>query len=169
MAVARGCGKVRERLPRRARQRVQHVGVARLRVGHVVEERAELRVRQLGRDVGDLLDDRLAIERGGDDRADFAELLGVGGVFARRREEARPLGDVARDLRGADDLAALVPDRRDGQRDRQPRAVLALPNRSRSGRSSRRRGSWRGRRPLRSAAPSGISMRIDWPIASAAV
>ena len=38
--------------------------------------------------------------------ADLAELLGVGRMFAGRREQTRPLGDVARDLRGADDLAA---------------------------------------------------------------
>ena len=100
--------KVRERFARRARQRVQHVRVAGFGIGHVVEERAELRVRQLGRDVGDLLDDRLAVERRGDDGADLAQLLGVGRVFARRGQETRSLGDVARDLRRADDLAALV-------------------------------------------------------------
>ena len=80
--------EVRERFARGARQRVQHVRVAGLRVRHVVEERAELRVRQLGRDVGHFLDDRLALERGGDDGADLAELFGVRGVFARRRERA---------------------------------------------------------------------------------
>ena len=52
----------------------------------VVEERAELRVRQFRRDVGDFLDDRLAVERGGDDGADLAQLLGVRRVFARRRD-----------------------------------------------------------------------------------
>ena len=51
---------------------------------HVVEERAEFRVCQFGRDVGDLLDDRLAVERRRDDRADLAQLLGVRRVLARR-------------------------------------------------------------------------------------
>ena len=54
---------------------------------HVIEERAELRVRQLGRDVGHFLDDRLALERGGDDGADLAELFGVGGVFTGGGEQ----------------------------------------------------------------------------------
>ena len=121
--------KLRKRFPRGARQRVQHVRIARRGVGHVIEKRAELRVRQFGRDVGDFLDDRLAIERGGDHGADLAELLGVARVFAGRRQETRPLGDVAGDLRGADDLASLVSDRRDRERDRHSRAVLALSNR----------------------------------------
>ena len=81
--------KLRERLSRRTRQRVQHVGVAGFRVGDVVEERAELRVCQLRRDVGDLLDDGLAVQRGGDDRADLAELLGVRRVLARGRLQTR--------------------------------------------------------------------------------
>ncbi len=85
-------------------------------------------------------------------RADLAELLGVVGVLAGRRQETRPLGDVARNLRGADDLAAA----RCGSATRSARSSAACrpcaAESSRSGRSSRRRGSWRGRRLLRPAA-----------------
>ena len=42
--------------------------------------------------------------------------------------EARALGDVARDLRGADHLAAVVADRRHRQRNRDLGAVLAPPD-----------------------------------------
>ena len=111
-------GKFRERFSRGSRQRVEHVRVAGFGIGHVVEKRAELGVRQLRRDVGHLLNDGLALERGGDHGADLAQLLGVRRVFARRRQETRSLGDIAGHLRGADDLAPLVPDGRDGERNR---------------------------------------------------
>ena len=41
----------------------------------------------------------------------------------------RPLADVARDLRRADDAARIVVNRRHGQRNRDQRAVLPLPDR----------------------------------------
>ena len=85
--------KVRKRFARGARQRVQHVRVAGLGVGHVIEKRAELRVRQLRRDVGDFLDDRLAIERGGDDGTDLAQLLGIAS-----RVRGLPRGDAMRSV-----------------------------------------------------------------------
>ena len=120
---------------------------------HVVEERAELRVRQLGRGVGDLLNDRLAVERRGDDARRPRRASSVfAGVLARRRQQARPLGDVARDLRGADDLAA----RRRGSARPSARSTAGCrpcaAGSSRSGRPSRRRGSSRGRYLLRPAA-----------------
>ena len=70
--------KMRERLPWRTRQRVEHVRVAGVLIAHVVEERAELGVGELGGGVGHLLDDRFAIERRRDDSADLAQLLRVG-------------------------------------------------------------------------------------------
>ena len=96
--------ELREGLLGRARQRVEHVGVAGLGVAHVVEERAELAPSSArSRRVGDLLDDGVAIERRGDDRADLGQLLGDLGVLARQLPQAHLLGDVAGDLRGADD------------------------------------------------------------------
>ena len=121
--------KLRKRVLRGARQRVQHVRIARRGIGHVIEKRAELRVRQLRRDVGDLLDDRLAIEPGGDQGTNLAELLRVARVFARQLHEARAFGDVAGDLGGTHDLASFVSKGRDGQRDVDSRAIFALPNR----------------------------------------
>jgi len=117
-----------ERLLRRARQRVQHVGLARLLVDHVVEERAELGGGELGRDVGHLLDDGVAIEVGRQDGPDFMEL----GRDRRMRlcdlEQAHTFGDVTRHFRGADQIAGLVADGRHGQRDVEPATVLALPH-----------------------------------------
>jgi hypothetical protein len=119
----------RERVSGRARQRIEHGGVGRFGLGHPIEERAELGVRQFRRDVGHLLGDRLAVQRRGDDGADLAQFLGVGGVFARRRQESRALGDIAGHLGSADNLASVVEQRRHGQRDRQPGAISMLPDR----------------------------------------
>ena len=113
--VARGCGKMRKRFPRRARERVKHVGVAAVGLAHVVEERAELGVREFGGGVGHLLDDRFAIKGRRDKRANLAQLLRVGRVFAGLLQQPRALGDVARDLRGADNRACFIADRRNGK------------------------------------------------------
>ena len=110
--------EVRKRFARGARQRVQPVRVARFGVRHVIEERPELRVRQLRRDVGHFLDDRLALQRGGDDGADLAELFSIGGVFTGCGEETGSLRDIACDLGGADDFASVISDGRHRQRDR---------------------------------------------------
>src|SRR5215467_8999749 len=68
------------------------------------------------------------------------ELLELGGRVERRRQERAGLGekvprhlgllaccDVAGNLRGPDDLASTIPDRRDGEGDIQSSAILAQP------------------------------------------
>ena len=62
----------------------------------------------------------------GDDPVERLRVDGVVGRVHDRREERRrrALGDVARDGRDAQHLAGVVQDRRHGQRDRDPAAVL---------------------------------------------
>ena len=64
-------------------------------------------------------------------------------------------GDVANDLRGADDPPGLVPDRRDRERHVEPPPVLCRAGPSRSGRCTRPGGAGRGSRPPRLAARPG--------------
>ena len=98
----------------------------------VVEERAEFGGRQLGGGVGHRLHDLVAIEIGRDDRADVVERFGDGGVLLQQPHPLRfrllERRDIARDLRGADDRAGVVADRRDGQRDVERPAVLGDPH-----------------------------------------
>src|SRR5262249_33093428 len=66
--------ELRERLARRAAERVEEVGLAGL-VRHVVEERAELRSRELGRRAGPRLHRLLEVELRGERLADAVQRL----------------------------------------------------------------------------------------------
>ena len=116
----------------------------------------------------------LAIE-GGRDRAPTSFSVLVIEAFCSARARAGrvglglfALGDVARDLRGADDDAVLVADGRHGERDRHQSAVLALANRLEvvhllAAAQARKDFVFLG------LAIGGKIRRIDWPIISSAV
>ena len=91
-------------------------------------------------------------------------------VFAacsrRRREQTGPLRDVAGDLRGADDLASLVSD---AARPSARSTAACRPCAAGSSRSGRLVSPARILASTTSSSPcssSGISMRIDCPMAS---
>src|SRR5262249_40363667 len=66
--------ETRKRLLRHTRQRVEHVALARI-VDDVIEERAELRARQLSRRIGHDLDGFFEVQFGGDLGADIQKYL----------------------------------------------------------------------------------------------
>jgi hypothetical protein len=123
-------------LRRSARHRVEQMRLARLQIDRVVGEGADLGAGAARRGFDHRLDDAAAVELGGDRRPHLVQHLGDRSVLFGVVEQAKPLGlgrppiaDVADDFRRADDPAAAVADRGDGQRDRKERAVLALPDR----------------------------------------
>ena len=81
-----------------------------------------------GRSIGHLLDDRALIEGRCHRDADAAERSQGGRLLLRGREQPRPLRIVASDLGSANDDPFIVENRRDGQRDWNERAILALTN-----------------------------------------
>ena len=119
--------KLGERVARHARDRVERVGLAAV-VHQVVEEGAELGGRQFGGGIGHCLDHLVAVQIRGDDGADVVQGLGDLGSLL---QEPDPFGfcllqggNVARDLRRADNPARVIPHRRDRQRDVEATPVL---------------------------------------------
>ena len=90
-------------------------------------------------------------------------------LSVRMASSASFLGrDIARDFGGPDDLPPLIPDRRDGQRNIPQRAVLAPAYRLEVIHAL---APLQAREDVRSSScrSSGTTIRIDFPIASAAV
>ena len=124
-------GRLRKGFARRAGHGAERVGLVPV-IGGVVEKRAILRRRQIGRRIDHRLDDGVAIEACGDDGPDLVQRLGDQRVLF---EQFDPFGlripqraDVARRLRRADDAAGAVANRRDGQRNLDEAAVFAAPD-----------------------------------------
>src|SRR5580700_3421734 len=98
--------------------------------GRIHAEKIALEIRNAEQILGDV-PDAVALQR-----SPFDFLLELFAVLAQLAFDAVALmfgplarGDVAGDLRGADDGTVRVLDRRDAERNRNPAAVLALPDR----------------------------------------
>ena len=164
--------KLRERLARHARDRVE-----RVRLAGLVRRRCR-RTRRIRRSVSSVAASVtacttfVAVEVGGDDGADVVQRFGDGGCLLRAAAAVRlrPLQcrDVAGNLRGADDRARR---RRAPARSSTRRPAAGRPSpcaRSRSVRRVRRGAAAPGCRPLRTGVPAGISMRTGRPTSSSA-
>ena len=123
--------ELRERLPRNAGDRVERVRLARV-IDDVVEERAELGRRQFRGGIGHRLHDSVLVQIRRDDGTDPVERFRDGGALMEQPRAFQlrlpDRGDVADDLRGADDGSRCIPDGRDRQGDIEPPAILRDAN-----------------------------------------